>query len=241
MPNLENAASKDRNSLPSGMNGRPISPMGVPRDAAGALLFGGTFDPIHRAHVVVATAARDALMGGGGWLVFVPAARSPHKAQRPMASDADRCAMLAAAIADVARCRVWTDEIDRGGPSYWAETAARAERLLGDGVVLRTLIGSDQALRFAAWSRPAEIERVAEPAVVLRPPHATVDEFGVAARSAGLDAGLWRSRVVPAPIMDVSATRVRELLAAGRYDDPALRASLEPAVLSYIRGRGLYC
>lgn len=222
------------------MTGKPISPMAVPRDAAGVLLFGGTFDPVHRAHVTVATAARDALMGDGGWLVFVPAARSPHKTQGPTASDEDRRAMLTAAIQGVPRSSIWMDEIDRGGPSYWADTAARARRLLGDGAMLRTLIGSDQALRFAAWSRPAEIEAIAEPAVVLRPPHATTRAFEAAVIAAGLDAGAWSSRVVPAPIMDVSATRVRELLAAGTYDDPALTAALDPAVLSYIRGRGLY-
>lgn len=221
------------------MTVKPISPMAVPRDAAGVLLFGGTFDPIHRAHVAVAAAARDALVGGG-WLVFVPAARSPHKDRGPSVSDADRCGMLAAAIQSVPRSCIWTDELDRGGPSYWADTAARARRLLGEGPVLRTLIGSDQALRFAAWSRPAEIEAIAEPAVVLRPPHETPKEFEAAAIAAGLDAGVWSSRVVPAPVMDVSATDVRALLAAGRYDDPALTSALDPAVLGYIRGRGLY-
>ncbi|MCW5776185.1 MAG: hypothetical protein KIS87_07100 [Phycisphaeraceae bacterium] len=65
-----------------------VTPMPVPADAPGVLLFGGTFDPPHRGHTEPAAAARDAMMPPGSWLVFVPAARSPHKSAAPATSRA---------------------------------------------------------------------------------------------------------------------------------------------------------
>jgi nicotinate-nucleotide adenylyltransferase len=110
------------------MSEQATTPMPVPVEEAGSsegtpgpplvLLFGGTFDPPHRGHVELPVRVRDELERrmecvGKGWLVYVPAARSPHKEKGPAASDADRVEMLRRSLAGVERVGVWTEEIDR--------------------------------------------------------------------------------------------------------------------------------
>ncbi len=95
-------------------------------DGADVLLFGGSFDPPHRGHVEPAVAARDHALGVGAWLVYVPAARSPHKATAPAAADAHRVAMLRLIAADIPRAAVWTDELDRAAASASAASATSA-------------------------------------------------------------------------------------------------------------------
>ena len=78
-------------------------------------MFGGSFDPPHLWHTKIASAARRQVFGPKGVVVFVPAARSPHKKHGPVASDEDRVAMLRLATRRMKRCVIWTDEIDRRG------------------------------------------------------------------------------------------------------------------------------
>jgi nicotinate-nucleotide adenylyltransferase len=87
-----------------------ITPLPVPKGAAAVLLCGGVFDPPHKAHVEIPRRVRDELFGRGAWLVYVPAAKSPHKLDGPVASDEERVEMLRLATARVARCAIWTDE-----------------------------------------------------------------------------------------------------------------------------------
>ncbi|GIK17874.1 MAG: glutamine--tRNA ligase/YqeY domain fusion protein [Leptolyngbya sp. PLA2] len=230
-----------------------VTPMPIPPDARGVLLFGGTFDPPHRGHTEPAVAARDAMMPPGSWLVFVPAARSPHKSEAPATSAADRAAMLRLAIAPLARSAVWTDEIDRAErgsaePSWWVETLRRARRVLPPGTPLRFLIGSDQAAAFHRWRAFRAILALAEPVVVLREPIADAATLDAALEASGewtaAERRAWQSRIAPAPIIPVSATAIRAAL--NRITPPSGEASrplasvLDGAVLEYARSHGLY-
>jgi nicotinate-nucleotide adenylyltransferase len=206
------------------------APAGAP-----VLLFGGSFDPAHRAHIELAIRARDALFGAAGWLVFVPAARNPLKPEGPVAGDADRVAMLGLAIGGTDRCEVWTDEIDRGGASFWVHTLARAASVAG-GARLRFLIGADQALAFERWREAGVILSLAEPAVLLREPTGTREAFRRAMQMSGQDPGEWMGRLIGGGVMAGSSTEIRAAIAAGR-DVSALVGS---AVKGYIRERGLY-
>lgn len=170
------------------------------------IVFGGTFDPPHIGHVDLPVLVRTELekrasneassSKPSAWLVYVPAARSPHKQGGPIASDVDRVNMLHLAIKNVPRAAVWTDEIDRArlesesasggaasggassgaggakGPSFTVHTLRRARQWLDDaglsGTQLRLLIGADQAVNFAKWRDPRDILRLAQPAVMVR-------------------------------------------------------------------------
>lgn len=240
-----------------------VTPVPVPTDAASAPafigIFGGTFDPPHMGHVELPSRVRDELerrksAGGRGWIVYVPAARSPHKPDAPLASDADRVAMLRLAIADVARTAVWTDEIDRAraagsnaGPSYSVHTLRRAREWLDDhglaAVPMRLLIGADQAVSFHRWRDPRDIMRLAEPAVMVR------DGAGadaVTLRRALEQTGFWSAdelkkwgeSVVSVGRMDVSSTETRAALSRGDWESAA--RCVHPNVLAWIRSRGVY-
>jgi len=229
-----------------------VTPMPVPPDAPGVLLFGGTFDPPHRGHTEPAAAARDAVMPAGSWLVFVPAARSPHKGDAPSASAAHRVAMLGLAIADLPRAAVWTDEIDRaarGGdePSWWVETLRRARRVLPSGAALRFLIGSDQAAAFHRWREFREVLALAEPVVVLREPIADAATLDAALEASGewreAERAAWRARIAPAPVVRASATVIRALIRASAPPSgtgQSLDRLILPAVLEYARAHAIY-
>lgn len=146
------------------------SPLCLADDCTSVLLFGGVFDPPHAGHVSLAALARDEVMGKGTELVFVPAACSPHKPGGAIASDSHRLAMLELATSDVPNCSIWTDELDRGGASYWVETLERARAQLNTSVLMRFLIGADQAIAFHRWRAFADILSLAEPIVMLREP-----------------------------------------------------------------------
>ena len=214
--------------------------MPLVREGDDVVLFGGTFDPPTRAHAAIGarfTAPRRPVM-------FVPAARSPHKDDPPGAPDDDRVRMLEIALRDAPGCGVWTDEIDRAPPSYWVDTIRRAQEWgFERGVhVARFIIGADQAAAFHRWREGRWLFDHTEPAVVLRPPVESVDRLVTALERArewsADDLQRWRSLVVEAPLIDTSATAVRALLHG--HDNDALREHLDERVLAYIRQRGLY-
>lgn len=238
-----------------------VRPMPVPMGTGEVVLFGGTFDPPTRAHIEVGVRARDTVAGpgGGAWLVFVPAARSPFKGASA-ASEADRVAMLELATQEVERAGVWTDEIDRtkafacakgsgaggctaGGPSYWVETVQRARGVLGEGVRLWFVIGADQAGAFHKWRAAREIVACARPIVVLREPVGSIEELERMMRASGFwtetELTAWRGAVVDIPMQAGSATQVREALKISESAE-VLEDLLDPRVLGYIREHGLY-
>jgi len=247
MPNADPDAASRANASPA--DRAPRLPEAVRAATArgpssGLVLFGGTFDPPHLGHTALAAAARDA-RAPGAWLVFVPAARSPHKPAEPSASDADRVEMLERAVEGLPRACVWTDEIDRaaaGSPSFWVTTLERARRALGPETPMRFILGADQAAAFRRWREPDRILELAEPVVLLREPIGTADALERALRDAGeadrdrIDA--WRARCVETPRSPASSTAVREALARG--DTRRAREMLAPGVAAYIAERGLY-
>ncbi|MBT8486031.1 MAG: nicotinate (nicotinamide) nucleotide adenylyltransferase [Phycisphaerae bacterium] len=208
----------------------PASP-----DRPRVLLFGGTFDPPHRAHVELALMARDAL--GCSRVIFVPAATSPFKTDTAPTDDRHRLAMLQAAIADVPDAEIATIEIDRGGVSYFVETLEATQASLGPNADIRFLIGADQALSFHRWHDWPRILEIATPAVLLRPPwdHAAF-AAALGERLPPEKVQVWLDRVVETPLRDVSATEARRRLRTGEPVDDLL----PPAVAAYIAKHRLY-
>lgn len=224
-----------------------ITPLKVPASVTHLVVFGGSFDPPHAGHVDVPAQGVDRLYGKGGWLLYVPAAQSPHKPSGPHASNADRLAMLTLALAGVSRCSVWTDELDRPSttPSYTVGTLRRLRSIVPKRVTLRLLIGTDQVRAFHRWRSPRAIIRIAEPLVLARDPDVLARDI-----LANLDPKFWTqaeraawcSRLAPNDPLPAASTDLRAAIASA--GPAAWRAAplnlLNPAVADHIRDHGLY-
>ena len=164
-------------------------------------VFGGTFDPPHLGHLIVASDACDAL--GLDRMIFVPAADPPHKQGQVVAPPAVRLRMVRAAIAGDARFEADDLELLREGLSYTVDTLRELNRR-HPGAELYFLVGADQVRQLHTWREPEEVSRLACLAVMHRggePPDVAV---GV------------RHRIVPVTRVDISATEIRARLRAGR-------------------------
>lgn len=179
-------------------------------------VFGGTFDPVHHGHLAIALAAIESL--GLDRVLFVPARRSPLKTAEPIASEADRLAMLERAIVGEPRFGVSRIELDRPGPSYTVDTL---EAMAGDGALF-LILGADAARDLGRWKDPERIRRCATLVIARRPGTETSDG------AAGI--------LLDMPLMDVSARELRSRAARGR----SLRYLVPDAVWRYIDERGMY-
>ena len=214
--------------------------------AAGAVgILGGTFDPVHLAHLALARAALDRL--GLVQVRWIPAGQPWHRGA-PGASPANRVAMVAAAIAAEPRFQLDASEAETGAPGYTVDTLGRLRRELGPDRPLVLLMGADAFRGLTTWHRWEAIFDLAHIAVATRP------GFPLDALPAPLDERCARRRHAQADFQTtpagaihvfelvagtVSATEARTLIAAGAPDD-RLRELLPAPVLDYIRQHHLY-
>jgi nicotinate-nucleotide adenylyltransferase len=201
-------------------------------------VLGGTFDPVHVAHLVVANEARCALALDE--VTLVPANEPWQKVgTRPITPAADRLAMLQAAVSDARRAgveglSVSTVDVDRGGPTYTADTLAELSDECARGgtdVELVLIVGADVARDLHTWRRTEEIRARCTLAVVNRGDAVLAGGEEAALREAG-----WRFEQVAVPALGVSSTMVRDRLSAGRPVD----FLVPPGAIHCIRERGLY-
>ena len=129
-------------------------------------IYGGSFDPVHLGHLLVARAALEEL--GLDRLYFVPAAQSPFKPEHQLAPAALRLRLLRLALAGESNCEVDDQELRRGGISYTVDTLrGYAQRF--PGAKLFCLIGADHAAKLNEWREPAVLAALAEFVAVPRP------------------------------------------------------------------------
>ncbi len=186
-------------------------------------VFGGTFDPVHLAHLLLAEWALESLQLER--MLFVPACVAPHKQDATAASGDDRVQMLRRAVEGNPRFDVSTIELDRGGVSYTVDTLDELRRRDPDaGLVL--LMGSDSARDFPTWHRPRQIAALADVAVFARAEADLPDE---------LIPGVGCQRV-EAPLMAISSTLIRNRRRSGQ----SIRYLTPDRVVAYIEKHGLY-
>ncbi|GAB2559558.1 nicotinate-nucleotide adenylyltransferase [Rhodanobacter koreensis] len=193
-------------------------------------LFGGTFDPVHLGHLSVAWEASELL---DAEVRLLPASVPPHRPP-PIASAEQRVAMLRAALQGQSRLGLDTRELERSGPSYTIDTLHELRAEQGDRPLV-LLIGADAFAGLSSWHRWRELFEVAHIGVLSRPDvdavlpeelqQETTDRWvGATSTIRHLPAGkLIELAVTP---LVISATRVRELLAAGRDPRYLLPAGL---------------
>ncbi|MCZ6598362.1 MAG: nicotinate (nicotinamide) nucleotide adenylyltransferase [Planctomycetota bacterium] len=194
-------------------------------------LLGGSFDPPHAGHTHAARAAAAAFELDH--VVFVPAARPPHKLDRVMTAAEHRLAMLELFVAGEPGWSIWSGELSRDGPSYSVDTA-RAVAVELPGVELFWILGSDNLAGLPTWHRAEELVRLARPIVILRrgdPPRLEATGALSEVARARIAAGL----VEVDPIAE-SSSAVREHLAAGRDPGPGLPGP----VREYAARKGIY-
>jgi len=184
-------------------------------------LFGGTFDPPHIGHLIVAQDAAETL--GIDRLLFIPAGMPPHKRDRIISPVGVRLEMTRAAVSGDARFAVDERETRRPGPSFTVDTLQelRAELPMAE---LFLLIGADQYAELHTWHRAEEVRRLCRVAVLER--------AGAAVSGSGGGA----EEHVPVTRIDVSASDIRARVAAGR----PIRFLVVPAVEEIIGSHGLY-
>ncbi len=200
------------------------------------LLFGGSFDPPHRAHIDLPQQAARAI--GADLIAYIPAGRAPHKLDREQTEPRHRLAMLRLALEHQhgpIPAVILTDEIERGPdqPSYTVDTLASLRQRIGDNTELRLLIGADQLRIFDQWREPERIVGLAEPVVMVRPPdtrESLLEAFSLTERET------WADRLVEVEAIDLSSTRIRDAIASKGPVDGLLVPDLE----QYIREHRLY-
>lgn len=182
-------------------------------------VFGGSFDPIHHGHLIVAELLAEAL--DLGEVRVVPAAQQPFKVGRHSASAVHRAAMVELATEGSSLLTADRIEVDRPGPSYTVETL-RAFHAARPDARLVLLLGSDAAEDFPQWWESSAIPDLAEVVVFQR---------------SGTAGGRFLGdRTVVLPHIGISSTAVRERIRAGR----PVRYWVPEAVDRYIAAHGLY-
>jgi nicotinate-nucleotide adenylyltransferase len=185
-------------------------------------VFGGTFDPPHVGHLVTAVNVRHAL-GLDRVLLVVANVPWQKEGQRDISDGEDRFALVEAAVRPVQGLEASRIELDRGGPSYTADTLAELSARY-PGAHLFTILGEDAAAGLESWARHGEVAARSTLVVVERPG--------------------WRSRLpeglewvrVEVPHLEVSSTDLRARVVDGR----PLDYLLPPPVIDGIRQRRLY-
>jgi nicotinate-nucleotide adenylyltransferase len=196
-------------------------------------IFGGSFNPIHYGHLLLAETCREQARLDEVW--FVPNALSPLKQEAPPAPPKQRLEMLQLAIGGHEAFRVSTIELDRGGVSYTVDTLAaiRAEQPTAE---LFFLLGADSLADFPRWRQPEEICRLATPLVVRRHGSSEPQYESLAALVAKERLDEVKTSTIDMPLIELSSSDLRLRAAEGR----SLRYRTPRAVEKYIETNRLY-
>ena len=211
------------------------------------VVFGGSFDPPHMAHVELPCIAMQKI--GADALVYIPTGIQPLKQHRVLTPAHHRLAMLRLALKDIPFAKIITDEIDTamtlthnsvveesmaGSPSYTVDTLQSLRQRLNPSARMRLLIGADNLRVFDQWRHPQRVVQLAEPLVMLRPPdtrHAVL-----ASLPDGYDPNQWSPRIIDVPQIDISSTQIRHQIA----NNKSITGLVPPAVETYIHDHRLY-
>jgi nicotinate-nucleotide adenylyltransferase len=196
-------------------------------------IFGGTFDPPHVGHLLVAIDAFERLELDR--LVFVPAATQPLKAEAGSSDAVHRLAMVRAMVGDDSRFSVDPIEIDRAGLSYTVDTLAEYERRHPRSERF-FIVGADTVGAFGKWREPGRVLRLARLVVLRRASDGAEDAPLSALQSLMTEPGSQPPLELETRRVDVSSTEVRARVRAGQ----SIRGFVPDAIAAYIERAGLY-
>ncbi len=187
-------------------------------------LFGGTFDPVHTGHLIIAETIRCNM--NLDKVIFIPAAVPPHKQGRDITPAKDRIEMLHLAVNNHDCFQVSDYEIRQGGLSFTVDTVVHFQETYPENRFC-LIIGSDSLHEIQTWKDPEKIFRLLPVAVAVRP------GFDLKNFRSGF---VRKSRSVQTPLIQISSTYIREATAANR----SIRYLVPESVENYIQQRNLY-
>jgi len=196
-------------------------------------LFGGSFDPVHYGHLLLAECCREQCRLDRVW--FLPAANPPHKKGESLSPAEHRVAMLRLAVAGHEPFEISTYEIDQGGVSYTVDTLRHFRQAHADDELF-LLLGADMLADLPNWREAGEVCRLALPVAVPRPRAANLDFSCLESIAPPERIDQIRRHQVAMPQIDISSTDLRRRVAAGR----SIRFQTPRAVEEYIRSHALY-
>ncbi len=196
-------------------------------------VLGGTFDPIHLGHLIVAENIREKL--GLKEVLFIPAGQPWLKLreEKPISAAEHRLAMVRLAVASNRYFKVSTMEIDRPGLSYSIDTVLELKSKLGAGAEIYFIVGPDALAEFPKWKEPARLLEICQVVGMGRPAHKRVDLRNLESSVPGASK---RIMSVDVPQIDISSTDIRKRVAQGL----SIRYLVPEAVEKYIQKHRLY-
>jgi nicotinate-nucleotide adenylyltransferase len=197
-------------------------------------LMGGTFDPIHHAHLIVAEEVRIVLKLDA--ITFIPASDPPHKPGYVQTDKHHRLKMLQLAIASNPHFLISRLEVDRSGPSYLVDTLRLLRQERGKEVELSFIIGADNLELFSTWHDPVGILTQLDHLVVVRRPGYVENIAYNKQLEERLPSITGRLLTVKVPQMDISSTDLRRRVREGF----PIKYQVPEAVEAYIKQHGIY-
>ncbi len=196
-------------------------------------VFGGSFDPIHYGHLILAEHCREQADLDQVW--FIPSGTNPHKQHGAVATDKQRSAMVGLAIGGHRSFMLSTTELERGGLSYTVDTLEQLNEEFHEDQIF-WLMGGDSFGNFSKWREPKKILELAIPLVVNRPGMPPVDLSKLADYVDQSRLEMFKEFQVSSPLIEISSTRIRSRVAEGK----SIRYLIPRSVEKYIETQKLY-
>jgi len=193
-------------------------------------VIGGTFDPIHYGHLIIAEEAR--VKVGLAKVIFIPAGNPPHKLRRPYSPAHHRYKMVELAIASNPYFEISPIEINRPGPSYSVDTMAILREEMGPNVELYFIMGVDSLAGILTWHKPEELIKLCKIIAVNRPGYGVdIDALN------NIIPGIKEQVIfIKAPEIGISSTEIQQRVREGL----PIRYLVPPEVERYIYENKLY-
>lgn len=173
-------------------------------------VLGGTFDPIHAAHIAVAEEARRKL--GLDYVIFIPAGQPWMKEGLSVSPAGLRLEMVEKALAETPFFKVSSLEVESPKPSYTIETILALRRELGEGVEINLILGADALAQMPQWKNPAQILEICTLVVFDRPGHDRTQRRNPNEPLPGMSG---KMKVLRGPLLSISGTEIRRRVAEG--------------------------
>ncbi|UCG17217.1 MAG: nicotinate (nicotinamide) nucleotide adenylyltransferase [Phycisphaerales bacterium] len=197
-------------------------------------LFGGSFDPVHFGHLIIARSVAEQLELDR--VILLPAVTPPHKDAADLTAPAHREAMVRLAIEGEPGFDVSDYDLTRTGPAYTVQTVAHFRRQFGLGAALCWIIGGDSLAELHTWYNVRDLADQCRIVTAVRPGWEKPDLDPLRALLGAVRMDKLESDILPTPRIDISSTEIRSRVRAGR----SIRFLVPEAVRDYIAGHGLY-